>query len=177
MDTTKLNAKDLFQQYESLHDSIGIKVNDFKDEIGYRDAEREFTRKSTAANAYKAALEEESRKAYGDFLAVMGGHESLDGVNRIRKDPRKKNSWQVDMKLTNGAMLKALPKESELLDAVETKTTKKFSTSIVKQKLADGDLQYLQGHVTDRQGEILDDYIKVELKPDEFKEAKTHDRK
>lgn len=172
MDATKLNAKDLFQRFELLHDSIGKKVNDFKDETGYHDAEKEFTRKATAVNAYKAVLEEESRKAYGDFLAVMSDHESLDGVNRIRKDPSKKNSWTVGMNLTNGETIKSLPEECELLDAVETKTTKKFSTSRVKQMLADGDLQYFQGHVTDRQGVILDDYIKVELKPDEFKEAK-----
>ena len=39
--------------------------------------------------------------------------------------------------------------------------------------LADGTLKVRNGHVMDGNGQLLDEYITAELKPDEFKEVKS----
>jgi len=173
--STTPSVKELFERQELLNDSIGFKLTKLKEEIGYKDAEASFVQKKTQVADYKARLEDEAKQAYGDFTAAMAGHESLDGIDRIRKDPAKKNNWVLTKNLTPAKLMASLPADSVLQDAIKTK--KEFNDSLVKQMLADGELIAGNGHVTDGDGQILDEFISAELKPDEFKEAKTHDRK
>lgn len=165
------NARKLFERYEVLKDLKGSKIDDFKRGIGYKRAEQELERKRSLVSSYDKNLQADIDKAYGEFLAAMEGYESLDGINRIRKDPSKKNNWKIRKQLTQSALLQALPTDSTLQQAIKTK--QEFNESAVKQMLADGTLKVRNGHVMDGNGQLLDEYITAELKPDEFKEIKS----
>ncbi|WP_203642907.1 hypothetical protein [Levilactobacillus andaensis] len=164
------SVKELFERQELLKDSIGYKVTKFKEEIGYKNAEAAFVQKKTLVTDYEARLKDEAKQAYGDFTAAMAGYESLDGIDRVRKDPAKKNNWVLTKNLTPAKLMASLPDDSILQDAIKTK--REFNESLVKQMLADGELIAGNGHVTDSDGQILDEFISAELKPDDFKEAK-----
>ncbi|ODP95395.1 hypothetical protein [Levilactobacillus brevis] len=90
--------------------------------------------KRSLVSSYDKNLQADIDKAYGEFLAAMEGYESLDGINRIRKDPSKKNNWKIRKQLTQSALLQALPTDSTLQQAIKTK--QEFNESAVKQMLA-----------------------------------------
>lgn len=161
---------ELYQHYELLNDLIGSKISKYKDEIGYETDKKTFERDKTLVTAYKQELQAEANEAYGKFLSAMDGHESLDGIDRVRHDPFKKNSWRVKAKLTR-AKIGKLPDDSVLQQAVQE--YRELNESKVKQMLANGEIAKSGDHIIGPGNENLDDYISVEIKPDEFKETKS----
>lgn len=161
-------ALELYQRYELLNDLIGSKISEYKDEIDYETDKKAFEQDKTLVTARKQALQAEVDEAYGEFLSAMDGYESLDGVDRVRHDPFKKNSWQVKDKLTR-AKIGKLPDDSVLQQAVQE--YRELNESRVKQMLANGEIAKSGDHIVGPGNEKLDDYISVEIKPDEFEET------
>jgi len=165
----KKAALELYQRYELLNDLMGSKIRKYKDEIDYETDKKAFEQDKTLVTARQQALQAEVDEAYGEFLSVMDGHESLDGVDRVRHDPFKKNSWQVKAKLTR-AKIGKLPDDSVLQQAVQE--YRELNESKVKQMLANGEIAKNGDHIVGPGNEKLDEYISAEIKPDEFKEIK-----
>ncbi|RDF15310.1 hypothetical protein CNR30_01150 [Levilactobacillus brevis] len=161
-------ALELYRRYELLNDLMGSKISKYKDEIDYEIDKKAFEQDKTLVIARQQALQAEVDEAYGEFLSAMDGHESLDGVDRIRHDPFKKNSWQVKAKLTR-AKIGKLPDGSVLQQAVQE--YRELNESKVKQMLANGEIAKSGDHIVGPSNENLDDYISVEIKPDEFEET------
>jgi len=140
----KKAALELYQRYELLNDLMGSKIRKYKDEIDYETDKKAFEQDKTLVTARQQALQAEVDEAYGEFLSVMDGHESLDGVDRVRHDPFKKNSWQVKAKLTR-AKIGKLPDDSVLQQAVQE--YRELNESKVKQMLANGEIAKNGDHI------------------------------
>lgn len=159
---------ELYRRYELLNDLMGSKISKYKDKIDYETDKKAFEQDKTLVTAHKQVLQAEVDEAYGEFLSAMDGYESLDGVDRIRHDPFKKNSWQVKAKLTR-AKIGKLSDDSVLQQAVQE--YRELNESKIKQMLANGEIAKSGDHIVGPGNEKLDDYISVEIKPDEFKET------
>lgn len=164
-------ALELYRRYELLNDMMGSKISKYKDEIDYETDKKAFEQDKTLVIARQQELQAEVDEAYGEFLSAMDGHESLDGVDRVRHDPFKKNSWQVKAKLTR-AKIGKLPDDSVLQQAVQE--YRELNESKVKQMLANGEIAKSGDHIVGPGNEKLDEYISVEIKPDKFKETNSN---
>ena len=114
------------------------------------------------------AVQSEAKLAYGQLLAEFGDAEVLDGIERMPFATDKKNSYEVRLTDTPKAILDKYGDIEYLSELLVEKTTKSISNTLIKQKLASGEWQTVNGKTIDANGEIIP-FIETHLKKDDFR--------
>ena len=176
---TKLTAQQAFREWKTAELDMNAEKVSLKErfESETKDARMTIQNKKAEMAAQEQEMWISVQSKRERFLNIMQDADLKDGVQRKRAPRDKKNSYEVEFRLTNKETVKAVNKVPVLKKVVKIQPEKPIpNESLVKQLLADGTLALAGNHVvvTDT-GEALDRYIKASLKDDDFEEVEPNE--